>query len=67
MENSTKETDNNSLNNFAYTDIKSNLKIRLEELIKNQVVFSFNEKMEILETLRLIEHFECHTKICRGR
>ena len=36
--------------------------MRLREPIKNRVVFSFNSKMELVEILPLIEHFEYHTK-----
>ena len=43
-------------------DINGNLKMGLREPIKNHVVFSFNSKTELAETLGLIEQFEYHTK-----
>ena len=47
LEFASKVTDDYSLINFVYADINGNLKICLRELIKNQVVFSFNRKMEL--------------------
>ena len=62
LEYATKVTDDYSLIHFVYTDINSNIKIRLKEPINNWVVFNFNSKRGLAEILGLIEHFECHTK-----
>ena len=51
---------------FVYTDVNGNIKIRLKEPINKQVVFSFNNKMELTEILGLMEHFEHHTKFGEG-
>ena len=43
---------------FVFADANVNLKLRLKEKVRNQMVFRFSNKTELAEILDIIKHFE---------
>ena len=48
---------------FVFADIDGNLKLRLKKKVRNQIVFSFNNKTELAEILGLIKHFDIRNSL----